>query len=314
MTTSTSRRSASEPTSPGLATSPAAPPTSRRPPGAVRRFATSHPVLTVCLVAVGLSAPLVMAFLVAGLDPMPAKGAELVFLTGTTVLVTAWIGGRAALRQLFSGLIRWRIGVARWLLVLLAMPVLTLAVAAAIGSLRTPDRGWGDVALWYLIFLVFGVPSANLWEELTWSGFVQTRLAARHGLLRGALLTAVPVALIHLPLAFETDGWAGTSWHEALVNTAWLLLALPFFRYLAGVLLADTKGSVLAVGVLHGSFNAAGAMAVLSAGVEYVLAVILLALLVAGVRAVGARTSGRKVEPAADEAGTEPATTDLRTV
>jgi hypothetical protein len=100
------------------------------------------------------------------------------------------------------------------------------------------------------------------------------------------------VGLIHLPLAFETDGWAGTTWHDASVNTAWLLLALPFFRYLAGVLLADTKGSVLAVGVLHGSFNAAGGMVVLAAGVEYVLAVIVLALLVAGVRALRGRAGG----------------------
>jgi membrane protease YdiL (CAAX protease family) len=217
---------------------------------------------------------------------MPAKAAELVFLIGAAVQITAWTGGPKAVRQLFAGLVRWRIGVGRWLLVLLAMPVLTLAVAAVTGSLRAPEKGWGDIALWYLIFLVFGLLSANIWEELVWSGVVQSRLATRHGLLRGALLTAVPFGLLHLPLAFEGDGWAGTTWHEALVNTAWLLLALPFFRYLAGVLLADTKGSVLAVGVLHASFNAAGAMAVLAAGTEYVIAVIVLALLVAGVRAL----------------------------
>jgi membrane protease YdiL (CAAX protease family) len=292
----------------------AAAPADRPEPRGARRFATRRPVLTLCLVAVGLSAPLVMAFLVAGLDPMPAKAAELVFLTGTAVLITTWIGGRAALRQLFTGLIRWRIGVGRWLLVLLAMPVLTLAVDAAIGTLRAPDKGWGDVALWYLIFLVFGVTSANLWEELAWAGFVQSRLTARHGLLRGALLTAVPVGLIHLPLAFEADGWTGTTWQEALVNTAWLLLALPFFRYLAGVLLTETKGSVLAVGVLHGSFNAAGAMAVSAAGVEYVLAVIVLALLVAGVRALHERVGGRSGPASPDRLSPEPAATDLTAV
>jgi membrane protease YdiL (CAAX protease family) len=287
---------------------------SGRKAGAVRRFVTRRPVLALCLVAVGLSAPLVMAFLVAGLNPLPAKAAELLFLPGSAVLITAWTGGRAAVRSLLSGLLHWRIGVGRWLLVLLAMPALTLAVAAAIGTLRAPDKGWGDVALWYLVFLVFGVVSANLWEELAWAGFVQRRLAARHGLLRGALLTAVPVGLIHLPLAFETDGWAGTTWHEALVNTAWLLLALPFFRYLAGVLLAETKGSVLAVGVLHGSFNAAGAMVVLAAGVEYVLAAIVLALLVAGVRALRGRASRQAVSSSDGQHAARPAATDLTRV
>jgi hypothetical protein len=82
----------------------------------------------------------------------------------------------------------------------------------------------------------------------------------RHGLVLGSLLTAVPVGLIHLPLAFESDGWAGTSWAQALVNWAFLLGALPFLRYLIGMLLADTGGSVLAAAMVHASFNAAGAM------------------------------------------------------
>src|SRR3712207_7670647 len=41
----------------------------------------------------------------------------------------------------------------------------------------------------------------SLLEEMSWTGFVQTRLMARHGLLRGALLTAIPVFVIHLPLS-----------------------------------------------------------------------------------------------------------------
>jgi membrane protease YdiL (CAAX protease family) len=264
--------------------------TRQRPPGAVRRFATQRPIVALSLVSIGISVPLIMAFLVAGLDPMPAKFVELLVLPGTAVLITSWIGGRAAVRRLFAGLVRWRIGLGRWLLILLAMPVLTIGVGAVTGTLRTPQQGWVGVALMYVLVLLFSATTANLWEELAWSGFVQTRLMARHGLLLGSLLTAVPMGLIHLPLAFESEGWAGTTWHTALVNTAWLLAALPFFRYLAGVLLTDTKGSVLAVGVLHGSFNAAGSLAVLTAGTEYVVAVIVLAVLVAGARAVVARS------------------------
>jgi membrane protease YdiL (CAAX protease family) len=258
-------------------------------PGPVRAFATRRPVLTLCLLAIGLTVPLQMALLVAGLDVLPGKAAELVFLTGSAVLITGWTGGRAAVRQLFARLLRWRIGAARWLLVLLAMPILTVAVAAATGTLQAPVAGWTGVALFYLTVLAFSALTANLWEELAWTGFVQTRLMSRHGLLRGSLLTAVPFCLIHLPLAFESEGWAATTWHDAFVTWAWLLAALPFFRYLAGTLLADTKGSVLAVGILHGSFNAAGAMAVAAGGWQYVPAVIILALLVAAIRALPSR-------------------------
>ena len=90
--------------------------------------------------------------------------------------------------------------------------------------------------------------TANLLEEMAWTGFVQTKLMARHGLLRGALLTAVPVFAIHLPLSYETDGLYRTRWEDALLNWGLLLVALLFFRYLAGVLMLETNGSVLAVG------------------------------------------------------------------
>ncbi len=112
---------------------------------------------------------------------------------------------------------------------------------------------------------------------------------AQHGLLRGALLTAVPVFAIHLPLSYETNGLYRTRWEDAMLNWALLLVGLVFFRYLAGVLMLETNGSVLAVGVLHASFNASGAMDVTPDGWQYVPAVILLTVLVAAYRALRGR-------------------------
>ena len=212
------------------------------------------------MVAIGLTVPLQIGLLVAGLDVFPGKLAELLFLTGTATLITPWIGGRGAVRRLFGGLIQWRFGVGRWSMIVLAMPTLTVAVAAVTGTLHSPDHGWvrgkGSPTCCFSLLILL---TASLWEETAWSGFVQRRLINRRGLLVGSLLTAIPFGLIHLPLAFEGDGWAGTTWHEAFVNWAFLLGALPFLRYLAGVLLVDTRGSVLAVAVLHASFNASGA-------------------------------------------------------
>ena len=245
----------------------------------LRRYATQHPVTALCVVAIGLTVPLQMGLLVSGLDVFPGKLAELLFLTGTATLITSWIGPRGAVRRLFSGLIQWRIGIGRWSLIILAMPALTVAVAAVTGTLHSPDHGWVPVGLTYLLFLVLILVTASLWEETAWSGFVQRRLMDRHGLLVGSLLTAIPFGLIHLPLAFEGDGWAGTTWTEAFVNWAFLLGALPFLRYLAGILLVDTRGSVLAVAVLHASFNASGALSVTPDGWQYVPALIVLTAL-----------------------------------
>jgi uncharacterized protein len=259
----------------------------------MKRYAVAHPITALCVVAIGLSLPLQMGLLLAGLDVFPGKLAELVFLTGTAALITSWIGGRDAVRRLFGGLVRWRIGAGRWAMLLLAMPALTIAVAAVTGTLHSPDHGWGSEGLLYL---------ASLWEETAWSGFVQRRLMDRHGLLVGSLLTAIPFGLIHLPLAFEGDGWAGTTWSEAFVNWAFLLGALPFLRYVVGVLLVDTRGSVLAVAILHASFNASGAMSVVPDGWQYVPALV---VLTAGV-VLHRRVRGRSLTQAPVDASALP--------
>ena len=63
-----------------------------------------------------------------------------------------------------------------------------------------------------------------------------------------------------------------------------LLISAPFFRYLVGTVLLDTRGSLLAAGILHASFNASGALPVVSGGWQYVPAMIVLTLAVAVVR------------------------------
>jgi membrane protease YdiL (CAAX protease family) len=267
----------------------------------LKRIAVERPITTLCVVAIGLTLPLQTALLLAGLDVLPGKLAELLFLTGTAALITSWIGGRSAVRRLFGGLTKWRIGAGRWALVLLAMPILTIGVAAATGTLHTPDHGWAGEALNYLVLLVLIALTASLWEETAWSGFVQRRLMNRHGLLVGSMLTAIPFGLIHLPLAFEADGWAGTTWSEAFVNWAFLLGAVPFLRYLIGVLLIDTKGSVLAVAMLHASFNASGGLSVVPAGWQYVPALIILTTLVT----VHRRLSGRSLVTGHVDSGPE---------
>ena len=279
-----------------MSTAPVAPSMDRRQ-GRIRAFAVRRPVLAFCVFAVGLSVSLIFALLIADVSVIPGKAAQLVIVPGTALLITAWISGRAGVRRLLASMLRWRIGIARWLLVLLALPVLTLAIAAATGTLEAPPEGWLNIATTYLLTLLVVLVTANLLEEMAWTGFVQTTLMARHGLLRGALLTAVPVFAIHLPLSYETNGLYRTRWEDAMLNWGPLLVGLLFFRYLAGVLMLETNGSVLAVGVLHASFNASGAMDVTPDGWQYVPAVILLTVLVAGYRALRGRPVDQPVPP-----------------
>ena len=166
----------------------------------LKRVAVDRPITTLCVVAIGATLALQTGLLLAGVDLFPGKLAELVLLTGAATLITFWIGGRGAVRRLFGGLTKWRIGAGRWALVLLAMPILTVGVAAATGTLHSPEHGWAGEALTYLVLFALIALTASLWEETTWSGFVQLRLMDRHGLLVGSMLTAIPFGLIHLPL------------------------------------------------------------------------------------------------------------------
>lgn len=235
------------------------------------------PVITLTLAAQAVS-------LLNGWNVMPAKIFEIVLLLGGAIWFTAARTGRAGVRGLFAGLTRWRIGVPYALLVLVALPLATVAVAALTGTLSQPKDGVGQVVLFYLLALAFGAVTANLWEELVWAGLVQAPLMARNGILRSALLTAVPFFVIHLPLAFEEKGWPGTSWREAFITWAILFVSAPFFRWLVGVVLLGTRASLLAVGLLHASFNAAGALPIYSGGWQYVPAMIALTVVVALVR------------------------------
>jgi uncharacterized protein len=247
-------------------------------------FVTRHPIGLLLLIGTAFVWVTQMGSLLAGLDVMPAKLAEMLVLVGLATWISARVGGRPGVRRLFSGLTRWRLG-RRYLLLLGAMPLLTVAVALATGTLHAASGGWVAVASTYLLFLVLGAVTGNLWEETVWAGFVQGRLMAARGLLLGSLLTAVPFFLMHLPLAFEADGWKGTSWGSAGVDWAVILLAAPFQRYLIGMLLVDTKGSTLAAGIMHASINAAGAMAVIPGGWQHIPALVLLTVAVAAHRA-----------------------------
>ena len=63
-------------------------------------------------------------------------------LYGTAVLVTAVADGQPGVRRLLAGVVHWRVGVAHWILVVAALPALTLITAGATGTLRNPPEGW----------------------------------------------------------------------------------------------------------------------------------------------------------------------------
>lgn len=104
-----------------MTATPATPAIDRRP-GRIRAFAARRPVIAYCLFAVGVSVALIVGLLLAETSVIPGKVVQVLVVPGTAVVITAWSSGRTGVRRLFAGLLRWRIGTARWLLVLLSLP------------------------------------------------------------------------------------------------------------------------------------------------------------------------------------------------
>ena len=155
--------------------------------GPVPRDTTARrrPVATFLLLAYGIGLPTLSVPAVADVPAEPFLLVLLfVALLGPALLVTRWADGPGAIRRLLSRVLIWRFGFGRWAVILFGMPVLTVALAAASGTLGSPESGWAVMVGSYLLStLVVGALIANLWEETAWGGFVQSRLMARHGLL-----------------------------------------------------------------------------------------------------------------------------------
>jgi len=197
-------------------------------PRSIHRYARSgvrariarHPyaAVTSLVVTVGWAAALVPILASRGVIPgrrlvelSPAGVEETAALATMAVLVpaalwVAWLAdGPGRIRVVTARMRFWRIGLRGWFLALAALPVTTIGVGIAFG--RSPDLSTSGIAR-QLGALLVALVAINLWEEGLWSGLVQTRLEVRHRLPVAALLTAVPFALLHVPLRFVEDAFS----------------------------------------------------------------------------------------------------------
>jgi CAAX protease family protein len=245
----------------------------------VARWIVRHPIAAFLVGAYGLGIPL-LTVRTATTFATTALGFAFTYvaLLGSALVVTWVTGGATGVERFAKRFLLWRFGFGRWAFVVLALPALTVAIAAVTGTWRLPAGGWPALVSGYLLqTFLYGALEVNLAEEGAWAGHVQTLLAARHGLLGGALLTAPLFVIMHLPLQL-TPGW---TWGSVAVGVAALAVIAPFFRYLIGETVEATGGSLLAAGILHASFNASGELG-FPGEWQFLLALIVLTLIVGG--------------------------------
>jgi uncharacterized protein len=260
------------------------------------RFAERRPILTFLLLMYPLAWALVIAAFALHLPAEPAIAVSTVVgILGPAVLVTYWTGGGPAVRRLFSGLRRWRVGIGWYLFAILAFPFFTILASMVTGTLPHPAGGWAAMTVTYQLALVIGAVFTNIWEEVAWTGFVQSRLIERRGLLVAAVLTGPLFAAQHLPIILGNGGGLV----GMLISGAVLVVACIFFRYILGATFVDAGGSLLIVGMVHASSDAAGAA--FGNGWQQMLASVALALVVLAYRALRHRSVNTRtavLEPA----------------
>jgi membrane protease YdiL (CAAX protease family) len=272
--------------------------------GGVRAWAAQRPVTAFLVLAFGIACPVMALPALAehgvisdgwmpqlpGLDTERIASALLVFvaLLPAALWVTWAADGPTGVRTLVRRMFRWQIGPWWWLIVLAALPTLTITIALLMGDTFTPVEVAPFVAT-QLLGLLVNLLLINIWEEAAWSGVVQTRLERRHDIVAAALLTAVPFALVHMPLHF-IGPFSPASLVAVLVA---LLIICALVRVMIGVVLRGTRDSILAIALLHTVFNRSnndeGVVAGLTEGDARGLAGLLAVLLLTAVIAIFSR-------------------------
>jgi membrane protease YdiL (CAAX protease family) len=179
-------------------------------------------------------------------------------------LVTAATGGKEGVRDLLGRLLRWRVGLHWYLFVLFGLPMgvllsaIVLHGAAPLGALA---RNWALLFTAFLPGVIVPFLHTNLWEELGWTGFLQSTLQDRRGPLLASLIVVPFFALFHLPARFVA-GWIVDD-HTPLAQVPTVALGYfvsaavvaVFLRVLIMWIYNGSGRSLIVVGLFHSAFN-----------------------------------------------------------
>jgi membrane protease YdiL (CAAX protease family) len=169
------------------------------------------------------------------------------------IVMSAVVSGWTGLREFFGRLIRWRVGI-QWYAIVLVMPVLICLSAVAIllcfvhalqvSALSTAKlRELPDRFIFTLLFVGLG-------EEPGWRGFALLALQKRHNSFIASLVLAPIWSLWHLPLIGNEFPWPIVAPFIISVFGGTFMLTWVF---------NGTNGSVLMTRLLHATINTVGA-------------------------------------------------------
>ena len=190
----------------------------------------------------------------------PLRYLHLVGSLGPAMAGIIWchrIGGRAALRQLFTRLCLWRVHwlwhLAVWLgpFLLLTLGQMAVGGRLVLGTILQPSPEYPElpVLLYWLATLIF----YGFGEEIGWRGFALPVLQERFSPLQATLMVTVIWAVWHWPLFLFSPGLANLN---AAGMAGWLFSLLTGACILT-LVFNGTGGSVLLAAGFHATMDIA---------------------------------------------------------
>src|SRR5579864_3760993 len=182
-------------------------------------------------------------------EPIPKFSGILMFpamLLGPVasgVLMTRLLDGTAGIRKLFSSIVRIRVGM-RWYSILLLPPAAVLEVLLTLKTFVSPAFAPNH----FFLGVVFGIP-AGFFEEIGWTGFAFPKMQARFGTLQAGVLLGLLWSAWHLPVI---DFLGAASPHGTYLPLFFLSFAtaMTAMRVLMGWIYQNTQ-SVLLAQLMH---------------------------------------------------------------
>jgi membrane protease YdiL (CAAX protease family) len=204
-------------------------------------------------------------------------------LSIASVVAAGLAGGRAAIADLLRRWVRWRVGLAGYLVALLLTPVLCLIALAVfrvvggpveIGVLMLPSALPFYFVSHFFLFL--------LTEETAWRGFALPRLQNRCTALVASLILGVLWGVWHLPLFLQPGSF------QSALPFGGFVLSTVATTILHTWIFNHTRGSVLVAAIFHsmtdGAISTLGVMSgdsrlfSLFVGIQCLAAVIVVAV------------------------------------
>jgi uncharacterized protein len=184
------------------------------------------------------------------------------------IVLTAILSGRSGVSALLRRLVKGRVGL-RWYLVVLAPAVIAVIAAALNVWVGGPALLLDLSVVAVLITLAFSIfPGSAVGEELGWRGFALPRMQVRRSALVSSLIIGVLWALWHLPLWLTGDPVRTPGLYLAFVASVLALSVILTWVY-------NSTRSLLVVVLLHATANLPVSLTIDALGADAVLPVLL---------------------------------------